>query len=219
MLIHEEYTEELINDIKERQKNITDEYTLDQSIDPRAICILDDCLAEAQQWAKDKNIQWIFYNGRHVKLTFIVTMQFSIGIPPKLRNNFQYIFLCRDNRVVEQKKLYANYGSMFPTFEMFKQIHDKYTEDYGCLVINLESTSNDLREMVFWYKAEIDNKPDWNSFKLCCKELWKNNDKIQAYKKKLEDQKDQEQDNFNDSISPKKIKYNAKKKKQKNEEF
>ena len=181
MLIHDKYTPELIESIVKRQQTITQRVNEDpeyKEIDPRAICILDDCLAESKEWINDQNIRWIFYNGRHVKLTFILTMQFSIGIPPALRSNLQYIFLCRDNRIIEQKKLYANYGSIFKSFDLFKQVHDKYTENYGCLVINLESTSINLNECVYWYKAKTEDKMDWNTFKLCPSYLWTNNEEI-----------------------------------------
>jgi len=181
LLIHDEYSSDVIKEIQKRQHNLLiniatiDEY---KDVDPRITIVLDDCLADATEWTKDKNIIDMFFNGRHKKMTIILTMQFSIGIPPKLRANFQYVFLCRDNRVVEQKKLYNNYGSMFPSFDMFKQVHDKCTENYGALVINLESTSSKLEDTVFWYKSSPELKPDWGTFQLCYDALWVNNQAI-----------------------------------------
>ena len=56
------------------------------STDPRAFLILDDCLYD-NTWAKDKNMRYVFMNGRHYKLLFLLTMQYALGIPPNLRTN------------------------------------------------------------------------------------------------------------------------------------
>ena len=181
ILIHDEYSPDIIQCIQKRQTNLVKNINNNpefKDVDPRITIILDDCLADSGDWTKDKNVIDMFYNGRHKGMTLILTMQFSIGIPPKLRANFQYVFLCRDNRVVEQKKLYTNYGSMFPSFDMFKQVHDKCTENFGALVINLESTSNKLEDTVFWYKASPELIPDWADFKLCYPSLWVHNQTI-----------------------------------------
>jgi len=207
MLIHDEYSADVMKSIQRRQCdmvkriNTIPEYA---GVDPRITIVLDDCLADSSEWTKDKNIIDMFYNGRHKGMTIILTMQFSIGIPPKLRANFQYVFLCRDNRVVEQKKLYANYGSMFPSFDMFKQVHDKCTENYGALVINLESTSCRLEDSVFWYKASPDQITDWADFKLCYPDLWTNNQAI-LDKKANSSLNDEEEPEYNTQ----KVKFNV----------
>ena len=42
---------------------------------------------------------------------------------------------------------------MFPSFEVFCQVMDQYTENYECLVIHNNAKSNKLQDQVFWYKA------------------------------------------------------------------
>ena len=208
MFIHSEYTPELIQSIVKRQKNITKKIDNDKkytNVDPRNVLILDDCLAD-DTWKKDPNIKWLFYNGRHVKITVILTMQFALGLPPQLRSNFQWVFLCRDNRITEQKKMYENFGSVFPSFEMFRQVHDKCTENYGCLVIDLTSTSTRLSDSVFWYKVDINSKPDWSDFKLCDEKYWRKNNEIKNVISKAEENFK----NNNEFALTKQIKYNIK---------
>ncbi len=182
-LIHYEYTEGIISSIIDRQKHLINLKEKDKSIDARTICIMDDCLADSEDWVNDRNIKWVFDNGRHCQMSFILALQYPVGIPPKLRANIQYAFLCRENRIDLQKKYYNLYASVFPTFEMFQDCFLKCTEDRGCLVIKIESLSPKLEETVFHYKVNIEDRPNWSDFKLCYKELWKHNDEIIRIKK------------------------------------
>lgn len=172
LFIHDEYTPQLIDNVLKRQKIITKRINKELmmygkcSIDPRAFLILDDCLYDGC-WKKDKNIRYIFMNGRHQKMMLMITMQYPLGVPPDLRTNVDYVFILRENNYGNRKRIYENYCSIFPTFEMFCQVIDQVTEGFGCLVIDNTSRSNKLEENVFWYTAE-DHPP----FTVGSKEFW-----------------------------------------------
>ena len=131
-LIYDQYTEQTVSNIIERQKDLIKLKERDPSIDARTILIMDDCLADAEDWVNDRNIKWIFDNGRHAQMTFLICLQYPVGIPPKLRCNIQYSFLCRENSIQLQKKYYDLYAGCFPTFEMFQDCFLKCTENRGC---------------------------------------------------------------------------------------
>lgn len=172
IFIHEEYRPEIIENVLKRQtiimKKINKELQMygKSSIDPRAFLILDDCLYD-NSWKKDKNIRYIFMNGRHKKLFFLITMQYVLGIAPDLRTNVDYIFICRENIIANRKRLYDAFAGMFPTFEMFCSVMDQCTENFECLVIDNTSRSNRLEDQVFWYKAEM-HEP----FTIGSRQLW-----------------------------------------------
>jgi len=172
IFIHEEYRPEIIENVLKRQtmimKKINKEIQLygRSSIDPRAFLILDDCLYD-NSWKRDRNIRYIFMNGRHKKLFFLVTMQFVLGISPELRTNVDYIFICRENIISNRRRLYDAFAGMFPTFECFCSVLDQCTENFECLVIDNTSRSNRLEDQVFWYKAEL--RAD---FTIGSRELW-----------------------------------------------
>ena len=112
-------------------------------------------------------MRYVFMNGRHYKLLFLLSMLYALGIPPNLRTNIDYVFILRENYVSNRKRLYEHYSGMFPTFEMFCQVMDQCTENYECLVINNNAKSNKLSDQVFWYKAEA--RPD---FKIGADAYW-----------------------------------------------
>ncbi len=172
MFIHEEYSPLIIANVLKRQKLVAKKIANDLStrgttaVDPRNFLILDDCLYD-QSWIRDKNIRYLFMNGRHVHTMFIITMQYAMGIPPNLRTNIDYIFILRENIVANRRRLYEQYAGMFPDFDSFCQVMNNCTENYECLVIDNNAKSNKLEDQVFWYKAAP--RPD---FRLCSPELW-----------------------------------------------
>lgn len=159
LFIHDEFTPELVSKVRKRQEKIVDVMDKQTSqygssnIDPFAFLILDDCLFD-NSWVKNKDIRYFFLNGRHLKLTFIITSQYPLGLPPLMRTNLDYIFILRDNYISNRKRLFENFASMFPSFEIFCQVMDQCTENYECLVIDNTTKSNKIEDMVFWYKAD-----------------------------------------------------------------
>ena len=137
------------------------------NIDPYAFLILDDLMYDAPTWIKDVNIKDIFMNGRHFNLMFLVTMQFSLGVPPAFRSNIDYVFILRENYYSNRKRLYDHYAGMFPSFEIFCQVMNQCTENYECLVIDNTSRSNRIEDCCFWYRAS-EHPP----FKLGAPEFW-----------------------------------------------
>lgn len=181
MLIYDELEEKLVSKFLNRQMNITNERkreiakTGSSSIDPRAFFILDDCMYNKQA-LNDKNIRCIFMNGRHYKIFFVLAMQHALGLTPDLRNNIDYVFIFRNNIIKEREKIYTHYAGMFPTFDVFNQVMNQCTENYECLVIDNKVQSNNISDIVFWYKANEAN------FRMCSQDLWE----MQA----LQDQRD-----------------------------
>ena len=172
LFIHEEYSPEIIANSLKRQKIVVSRMREQENqygksnIDPFAFVILDDCLYDST-WTKDTNMRSLFMNGRHYKVLLIITSQYSLGIPPNLRCNIDYVFILRENIVSNRKRLYEHYAGMFPTFEVFCQVMDQCTENYECLVIDNTSKSNKIEDMVFWYKAD-----DHNKFTMGSPEFW-----------------------------------------------
>ena len=172
LFIHEEYSSGIIENILKRQRSVIKEvkkqiqvYKKSQ-IDPRAFCILDDCLFDSS-WTKDKMMRLLFMNGRHWKIMLIITMQYPLGIPPTLRTNIDYVFILREPYIANRKRIYENYAGMFPTFESFCQVMNQCTENFECLVIDNNVKSNKLNDQIFWYKAQ-----QHGDFKLGSKEFW-----------------------------------------------
>jgi len=191
--IHSEYDPELIESIMTRQKKKIREAKMTGKSENgklpsnNVFIVLDDMLHEAQNWKKEKTIKSIFFNGRHFNFLFILTMQYPLGITPELRSNIDYVFVFNEPSIKNRKKIYDDYGSVLPTFDYFCNILDACTQNHECLVIKTSTNSTDIRDQIFWYKAE-----SHTNFRVGHPKLWKyhgNN-----YNKNYEE--DQENDHF-----------------------
>lgn len=172
LFIHDTFNPEIVNSLVKRQTLVVKKMNMEEkqygrsNIDPWAFLILDDLMYDTS-WLKDEKIRMLFMNGRHYKILFLITMQYSLGIPPALRSNVDYIFILRENIVSNRKRLYEHYAGMFPTFEIFCQVMDQCTENFECLVIDNTTKSNRIEDMVYWYKAD-----DHDNFKIGAPAFW-----------------------------------------------
>lgn len=178
--IFSKYTPQLLQTFQQRQIDLKRKKQLAMSgigdnaykdVDCRGILIMDDCLADSKGWKNDPSLKWIFMNGRHADITFILTMQYQVGIPPELRVNIDWVFICRETKKLEKDKLLKYYAGIFPNFDMFSQIFNKCTRDKRCMVIDSLSESDRIEDQVFWYKANLHN-----AFRVCYDEFWANNE-------------------------------------------
>lgn len=172
IFIHGEYNPMILANYVKRQKLIMarivkeTEAGMQSRIDPRSFLILDDCMYD-DSWTHDKNIRYLFMNGRWLKVFFIITMQYPLGIQPALRTNVDFVFILREPYPSNRKRIYENYGGAFPTFEFFCQVMDQCTQNYECLVINNATQSNKLDDCIFWYKASMHG-----DFRIGAPEFW-----------------------------------------------
>jgi hypothetical protein len=158
--IHSEYDPEIIDSIMNRQKKKIREAKMSGESETgklsknNVFIVLDDMLHDAQNWKKEKTIKNIFFNGRHYNFLFILTMQYPLGITPELRSNIDYVFVFNEPSIKNRKKIYDDYAGMIPSFDHFCNILDACTQNHECLVIKTSGNSTDLRDQIFWYKAE-----------------------------------------------------------------
>lgn len=173
IFIHDDYSEQIVLNVVKRQRMVMKKVNKEikkrgaSSIDPRTFLLLDDCLYDSL-WKRDKQMKYIFMNGRHIRTFLLITMQYVLGIPPELRTNIDYTFIFREPIVSNRQRIYQQYAGMFATFDIFSQVLDATTSNYECLVINNRTSSNKIEDQVFWYKADISK----SNFRIGSPEFW-----------------------------------------------
>jgi Poxvirus A32 protein len=173
MFIHHEYAPKVTDNFVRRQQAAMETMNKEvtnfgaSNIDPRAFLIMDDCMYDAS-WTKDKNMRYLFFNGRHVKAFVLMTMQYVYGMPPTMRSNIDFVFLLREPNLQNRKRIFEAYAGMFHNFDLFNTVMDQCTNNFECLVIDNTTRSNRLEDQVYWYKAP--ESP--GSFKMCNPQYW-----------------------------------------------
>lgn len=154
--IHNDYNSQIIENIKKRHFLVQNHIINTER--QECILVIDNSIYD-NSFFYDKNIKFLFMNGRHLKSKFIITMRYPLYLPLALQSNIDYVFILRENITVHKRKLWKHYGYMFHTFEGFDEVLEQCTEDYSCLVVKLDSKSHKMEDCLFWYKAEIDPPP------------------------------------------------------------
>jgi hypothetical protein len=156
--IYDGYEPKIFSKILARQKAIREKAEAKRKegkkIDTRLFLLMDDCLSDSKTWTKDENLKDILFNGRHYDITYILTMQYPIGITPELRTNFDYVFLLYTDIVDEQTKFYKYYTGMFPNFGAFKQVYLKLSESYGVMVVVKRNAGRNLNDKIYHYRSK-----------------------------------------------------------------
>lgn len=160
-ILYDYDTDELEEYLSNQQQRITEADNLYKETGIKKSChgcvVLDDCLASKGSWMNDQVILELFYNSRTYQTTFIMTMQFPLGIKPEFRSCFDYVFLLSEDFYSNQKRLYDHYAGMFPTFEEFRKVLIQLTNDFNCMVLNNRVVAKNISDKVFYFKAEDTN--------------------------------------------------------------
>jgi len=151
IFIHSTLEPKTLSNVLHRQHSIMKKS--DQ--DCRAIVVMDDCVA-TNTFFRDEQFKEMVMNGRHLKLSSIITLQYPHGISPDIRLNMDYIFLFGNENEQYQKRIYNQYAGFFPTFAKFDEVFQQITSvPYRCMVIkNNAPYFSDISEIMFWYEAE-----------------------------------------------------------------
>jgi hypothetical protein len=157
-----------IENFKKRQKYVK-QYLEPRGDYPWSYLILDDCSSDNKLFKKPI-FQELYKNGRHWRMMHLLSLQYSLDIPPPIRACIDGVFILRESNPGMRKKLYENYGSCVETFGEWNDLMDALTNDFTAMFINNKTTSNNLEDVIFYFKADINAIP--KNWKMGCKEFW-----------------------------------------------
>jgi hypothetical protein len=160
--VFNEYNEDKIKEFIRRQK-----IAMQHLENPWAIILLDDCTDDPRIFNKPLQ-HGMYKRGRHWKMWYILSLQYAMDVKPVIRTNVDGIFILREPILKNRKSLWENYASIIPDFSLFCDIMDQLTDDYTALYIHNASKSNDWKECVFYYKADIIR----DDFKFGCEDYY-----------------------------------------------
>lgn len=98
-------------------------------------------------------MRYMFLNGRHLKVWLVCTTQYINDVGPAIRGNIDYVFAFREPSRLTREKLWKNFFSIVPTFDMFCQIMDECTRNYECLVYDNTKRTGSIKDHLKYYEA------------------------------------------------------------------
>lgn len=119
---------------------------------PHVLLILDD-LAYDSKIFKAKSITQLFFNGRHLNITLILSSQTALSIGPGLRGNTDIILCSAEKNVVYRKRIFDHYSICFRDFREFDACFMSLTENFGILTLVSFGSGYRLEDNIFYFKA------------------------------------------------------------------
>lgn len=104
--------------------------------DPSIWCIVDD-MSDDSSVMNSRSFKRLFSYGRTHKITTLVTGTYFTDLKPMIRDSLDYAFFCANKSICDRRaiyKLYADSSQM--RFKDFCDIYDRYTANYGVLVVS-----------------------------------------------------------------------------------
>ena len=149
-MIYSGYSEKKVQELMDSQKR-----AWDRGRGYHVLLCLDDCCFD-KAILKTRTFRELMMNGRHRKITLILTTQYCLDLPPAVRSNIDVVFMARDNIVSNRKRLYEQFAGFFACQNDFNKTFSALTTNFEVMVIDNKSTqSNALSDCVKWYKADV----------------------------------------------------------------
>lgn len=188
VFIYPKYEVDVVERLRSRQQKLLKKNGKEHPDNP-AVIVADDCM-DSKDWTKSDTTKWLFKNGRHYDVFFLLASQYAMDIGPELRTSVDYVFILKQTILKDKRRIYENFAGVFPNFQMFCDVLDNLTEDYHCMVLNNRSTSGKIEDTVFWYKADLHNQP----FRVGTPGLWKYHDRYynQLYEKEEQEERERQ---------------------------
>lgn len=121
---------------------------------PDEVLVVIDDLAYGN-FFKSPQIKLLVCNGRHLKITLIITAQYLRVCPPIFRANTDVVFAAQEKSTAYRKALYENFSICFSNYFDFNRTYRELTTDYSMMVLVTCSgnPSDRVEDNVFWIKS------------------------------------------------------------------
>lgn len=151
----------MIENILFRQKQMLEKGTNGR----RLMIIFDDYFDDvklSQMMANDKIFNELMFNSRQYNIGIIMKAQSPLRIKPEIRCQMDFLIVCREEYISNQKRLYELYFGIFPTFKLFNKVM-RSLDDYKWIVFHQSSNEDLLTKVKYYYS--ITNQKNSNDYK------------------------------------------------------
>lgn len=162
IFIHEKYHRDIVDSFIRRQKLARTRLS-----NPWSVLVMDDCMDDVRIF-NDPLMIGLFKNSRHWNMLSIFANQYVFDFKPVIRTNIDGVFIFREPNLSNREKMYKNFASIIPSFKIFSQLMDEMTDNFSCIYIHNQTTSNDWLDCVYYYRA-----PMLDNFKFGCEDYWR----------------------------------------------
>jgi hypothetical protein len=140
-----------------------------QDVNPYIFIVMDDCISQDLHHAEQ--LKNVFYNGRHLKMFLLISLQFAKGIPPGFRENCDMAILFRQHSIAQVEAVCENFLGHWDKKTARKTLQESTWKDqcsgerqFLCVDMSGNVPIDDMLTV-----GQAQQVPD---FITCCKEWW-----------------------------------------------
>jgi hypothetical protein len=150
---------------RELRKLINEQERLMYCGNPQPLLLIFDDLMYDKSFIYSKEFRWLIFNSRAAKIWSMFLMQYCKHIPPEIRTQGFYAFLCGAHDGETREMLAETFapigGNGFRSKDHFFRVFDNITRDFGTLVVDrsdLGPRGSD-HPPYYWYKPVMLERP------------------------------------------------------------
>lgn len=129
-----------------------------QRDEPTMLLVLDEAIDIQMEKTEHINglIGDIFVYTLRLRMSLIVSEQSCINVLHKYIETFDYIFLFRENFVINKANIWSTFCESFVSFNQFNDLFEKHSKNYSCLVIDktIQAAQKNGTKRFYWFKIE-----------------------------------------------------------------
>lgn len=119
----------------------------------RAIVVFNKCF-QGNMWTIDHVLRVLPMGHRSHGVMGIFVFSEVWMIAPLYRHAMDFIFISHVQHITDRRRIYQQFSDLFSTFDIFCELMDKYTTNYGCLVIDNTTQSTQFEDRVYYLVKE-----------------------------------------------------------------
>lgn len=140
-------------------------------INPNIFIVLDDCVTE--DLFHDPVLNYLFFNGRHIRIFLLMSTQYARRLPPGMRENVDLAVIFRAHNISQREAIVDNFFGQYDKDAAIRCLEENVWrdgEDRQFLVVD-NSGRSEIDDMV--YAAHALDPDELNyGWVLGCKEWW-----------------------------------------------
>lgn len=159
LFVHNELNDVVISRLIDRQRKIASKMPDWQN--KFMGLIIDDCMSDPKLLEKPLYAD-LYKNGRHMKMFFVLALQYALDLKPDKRTSVDGVFLLNEDQPETRAKLFRNFGGGIPSMRVFNALMDAFAVGHSALYIHNRNRTRHWTENVYWYEPELID-PNWKA--------------------------------------------------------
>jgi len=185
ILIHKKYSEKAVRQIFDYQNELMAKYEGRgkkrlEMLKNESIVVMDDVTSDEDLWKKNKSFKEVFYEGRHTRVSLIITVHDYVKLPSDLRSNIDYVIITGETRTKRIDNFRDDFwDDRFGDKKKFKHIFDWATAGWKALFIDVKKVTQKIAPFEECIKYVLVPEAERIPVKKCgLKSLWMMNHQL-----------------------------------------